>query len=249
MSWLVFVLAGIGVGIAYGLFGAGGSAFATPVLALLGVPPAIAVASPLPAMLPASVAGAREYLRAGMLDRRAAKLAVFAGVPAVVIGSAASRVVGGTGLLVLSGIVLFGVGVRMFVPSRAGSAERCATRRDDTTFVVALVAGAAFLAGLLANGGGFLLVPIFVVVLGFTAARAAGTALVAAMALVVPTLLAHWLLGDIDWAIAGAFALGLVPASMLGARFGRQLPDRVARPTFGIVLMLFAVFFFVRQFG
>ena len=67
-------------------------------------------------------------------------------------------------------------------------------RRDArTALVVTLVAGAAFLTGLLANGGGILLVPIFVLVLGFTATRAAGTSMVAVAALIVPTLATHWL--------------------------------------------------------
>ena len=53
----LILVAGLGVGVVFGTFGAGGSAFATPVLALLGVPPVMAVASPLPAMVPASIAG------------------------------------------------------------------------------------------------------------------------------------------------------------------------------------------------
>src|SRR5947209_20253820 len=102
----MFVLAGAGVGVTFGLFGAGGSAFATPILALMGVPPVLAVASPLPALLPSSVVGAREYLKAGMLDRRVARLAVLAGLPAVVVGALVGRMVGGDALLVFSGLVL-----------------------------------------------------------------------------------------------------------------------------------------------
>jgi uncharacterized membrane protein YfcA len=249
MQWIAFVAAGLGVGVAFGVFGAGGSAFATPVLALMGVPPVVAVASPLPAMLPASLVGAREYLRAGLLDRRTATLVVLGGVPAVVLGAALSQVVGGAVLLALSGGLLFAVGVRMVVPSPDGARARGAARRDRPVLVLALAAGASFLAGLLATGGGFLLVPIFVLALGLTAARAAGTSLVTAAALTIPTIAAHWLLGDIDWAVAGAFALGLVPASMVGARIGRNLPERVVRPAFGIVLTLFAVCFLILQFG
>ena len=61
MSLVLVAAAGVGIGIAFGLFGAGGSAFGTPVLALLGVPAPIAIASPLPAVLPAALVGAREY--------------------------------------------------------------------------------------------------------------------------------------------------------------------------------------------
>jgi uncharacterized membrane protein YfcA len=110
-----------------------------------------------------------------------------------------------------------------------------------------MTAAAAFFAGMLANGGGFLLVPLFVLGLGFTAARAAGTALVATVALVIPTLLTHWVLGDIDWMVAGAFALGMIPASMLGARYGTKLPDVVTRTLFGAALVLFSAYFLVTR--
>jgi uncharacterized membrane protein YfcA len=245
MQWWVFVLAGAGVGVTFGLFGAGGS---TPILALLGVPPAIAVASPLPAILPSSAAGAREYFRAGMLDRRVAKLSILAGLPAVVAGAAVGKLLGGESLLVVSGLMLLVVGVRMLLPSRPSTAKADG-RLHHTGTVVALAAGAAFLAGMLANGGGFLLVPLFVLGLGFTAARAAGTALVAAMALVIPTLIAHWMLGDIDWVVAGAFALGMIPASSIGARYGTRLPDRITRPAFGGALVVFSLFFLVTRLG
>ena len=76
MAFVEYVLAGLGVGLIFGMFGAGGSAFATPVLALMGVPAILAVASPLPAMLPASYAGARRYLRSGHLDTTVAIAAV-----------------------------------------------------------------------------------------------------------------------------------------------------------------------------
>jgi uncharacterized membrane protein YfcA len=245
----LIVVVGLGIGVVYGLFGAGGSAFATPILALMGVPAPIAVASPLPAVLPAALLSAREYFRAGMLDRRVARLAVLAGVPTVLIGAFASRIVSGQWLLIFSGLLVLGVGVRMVVPARSGGSERCAARLDSTTLVLALVASAGFVAGLLATGGGILLVPIFVTALGFTTARAAGTSLVVAAALTVPTITAHWFLGNIDWSIAAAFALGMIPASFVAARFGPRLPDGITRPAFGAVLLVFSLFFVVSQFG
>ncbi len=144
--------------------------------------------------------------------------------------------------------MLLVVGVRMLLPSRPSTAKADG-RLHHTGTVVALAAGAAFLAGMLANGGGFLLVPLFVLGLGFTAARAAGTALVAAMALVIPTLIVHWMLGDIDWVVAGAFALGMIPASTIGARYGTKLPDRITRPAFGGALVVFSLFFLVTRLG
>ena len=63
------------VGLLYGLFGVG-SAFATPLLALMGVPGVIAITAPLPGIMPGSIAGAWGYARRERVDwsmaRRAA---------------------------------------------------------------------------------------------------------------------------------------------------------------------------------
>jgi hypothetical protein len=243
------VLAGVGIGFAFGLFGAGGSAFGTPVLALMGIPAPIAIASPLPAVLPAAMIGARQYLRAGVLDRRVAKLAVMAAAPTVIIGALLSRVVSDEFLLLASGALLVVVGVRMVMPVRARPDGACHPRVDSTSVVVAAVAAAGLVAGLLATGGGIVLVPLFIVAFGFTAARAAGTSLVVAAALTVPTLVTHWLLGNIDWGIAGAFALGMVPASFAAARVGLKLPDRFVRPAFGAVVLGFSLYYVAAQLG
>ncbi len=54
--WPIFVIAGAAIGAVTGLFGVGGSSIATPMLAMLGVPPIMAVASPLPATIPSAAA-------------------------------------------------------------------------------------------------------------------------------------------------------------------------------------------------
>ena len=58
----ILLLGGAFVGLLYGLFGVG-SAFATPLLALMGVPGVIAVTAPLPGIMPGSLAGAWGYAR------------------------------------------------------------------------------------------------------------------------------------------------------------------------------------------
>ena len=244
-----YVLAGLGVGLVFGMFGAGGSAFATPILAVLGVPALFAVASPLPAMVPAAFAGARRFLRSGNLDARVARLAVFGGLPGTLLGALASKLVGGDGLLVLSGGLLLVIGVRLVLPDRAAAAQHAAGRRESTALVVGASFGVGFLTGLLANGGGFLLVPLFVLVLGLTAVKAAGTSMIVVGILTIPTLATHWALGHIDWTVATGFALGLIPASLVGARLIQHVPAHRARTAFGVMLTVFAIWFLVRQVG
>jgi hypothetical protein len=50
---------GAAIGALMGFFGVGGSSVATPLLAALGLPPLLAVASPLPATIPAALTAAR----------------------------------------------------------------------------------------------------------------------------------------------------------------------------------------------
>jgi len=247
MDFVEYVLAGLGVGVVFGMFGAGGSAFATPVLALLGVPGLMAVASPLPAMVPAAFVGARRYLKAGMLDRRVAGLSIAGGVPGTLVGAALSGLVGGGRLLILSGVLLLGIGIRLLMPDRQGASARGAGRRESTRIVVGSAFAVGFLTGLLANGGGFLLVPLFVLVLGLTATEAAGTSIVVVGVLTIPTLAMHWGLGHIDWVVAAGFALGLIPASMLGARLAQLVPAHRSRLAFGSMLVVFATWFLIRQ--
>ncbi len=240
-------VAGLGVGLMFGLFGAGGSAFATPVLALLGVPGLVAVAAPLPAMVPAAAAGARKYWRSGELDRRTALLAVAGGVPGTIIGAVASGLVGGPGLLVLSGFMLLAVGVRMLAPDRSGAQARGDARRNNTALVVGATFAVGFLTGLLANGGGFLLVPLFVLGLGLTTRTAAGTSMVAVGALTIPTLITHAALGHIDWTVALVFAIGVLPGSILGSNLTQHIDPATSRRAFGLVLVTFATYFLIHQ--
>lgn len=247
MPDLIILLAGVAAGTVFGLFGAGGSAFATPMLALAGVPGVLAVATPLPALLPASVLSVRRQLRAGNLDRRVAGLVIAGGVPGAFLGALASRQVSGGTLLLASGALLLVVGVRVLLPDPSGHAERAAIRRRQTLIVVGPAFAVGVLSGLLANSGGVLLVPLCIVVLGLTAARAAGTSIVAAGALSLPTLLVHWSLGHIDWPVALVFGLGMLPGSLAGSRASDRIPEALARQLFGVALVGFAAWFLVRQ--
>jgi uncharacterized protein len=241
------LVVGVGVGVVFGIFGAGGSAFATPLLALLGVPGVVAVASPLPAMLPASAAAARRYLRSEEVDRSVLIYAVAGGVPGAIVGALASSLVTGPGLLVLSGVMLAVVGARVLAPDPVGHADRCAARRARPTIVLGAAFAVGLITGLLANGGGFLLVPVFVLLLGLTTGQAAGTSMVAVGALTIPTLMTHWYLGHIDWRIAVVFAVGVLPGSLLGARAATRIAPRIARQAFGVLLVIFAALFLVLQ--
>ncbi|MFC0003465.1 sulfite exporter TauE/SafE family protein [Micromonospora siamensis] len=81
------LLIGGGTGLAAGLFGAGGSAVGTPLPHLAGVPPFVALASPLPTALPVALVSSGAYRRRRHLARRVLTWSVAVELPATVAGA------------------------------------------------------------------------------------------------------------------------------------------------------------------
>lgn len=238
--------AGLGVGVLYGLFGVG-SAFATPVLALLGVPGMAAVAGPLPALIPGSMTGAWTYSRAGKVDWWVARRCVVAAFPAAIVGAIASQWVSGPVLVAISGVVLLLIGLRVLRPGDVVDGDRQPWARRHPALLTGAAVLVGFSSGLLANGGGFLLVPLFLLAVGLDMSEATGTSLVVASVLTIPTLLTHAVLGDIDWTVSAVFALGLIPGAWLGALTSKHLATEKLRGAFGVLLVGFAMWFLVRE--
>jgi uncharacterized membrane protein YfcA len=235
--------AGLVVGALFGLFGVGGSSFATPILSLLGLSGFAAVASPLPATLPAALVGARQYARYDGIDGDVARWSLIGGVPATIAGALVSRVVGGSALLIASGVVLGVIGLRVLRPLSPRRLAACRERRGRPAVVAGIAAGVGLFTGLLANGGGFLLVPAYLLVLGLSMRMASGTSLVVVAALTIPTLVTHWALGHIDWPAALAFALGSVPASFVMSRQAQHIHAAHLQRAFGALLVAFSMWF------
>ncbi len=241
--WPFTVLAGCAIGLLMGLFGVGGSSVATPLLSLLGAPALIAVASPLPATIPAAILAALPYVEAGEARPRAAAWSLVGGIPATIVGALLSGAVDGSALLVASGLVLVVIGLRVVRPSEDSMLEVGTKRRQNRPLLVAASAGVGLFTGLLANGGGFLLVPLYLLVFGLRMRQAVGTSLVVIAVLAGPTLATHWALGHIDWPVAGAFAAGLLPGAAVGGRVAQRLHGRMVRQTFGWLLVTFGLLF------
>jgi hypothetical protein len=80
VHWVAIILIGALVGYLGGMFGKGGSALATPLLAAAGVPAIVAVASPLPATVPGTLVAYRRYRHLGQHKLSAAEF-VGSGTP------------------------------------------------------------------------------------------------------------------------------------------------------------------------
>jgi uncharacterized membrane protein YfcA len=246
VQWFLIVLVGAGVGYLGGLFGKGGSAIATPFLALIGIPPIVAIAAPLPATIPGTLVAFARYRRQGFGDPRVIRWSIACGVPATIVGAIVTRWIGGSVLVTITDAVVAALGLRIvlqrpgrrieprFDPGMDGAESvsptdpgRVATVVRPTQgvavapstlrlVVVALVVG--FLAGMLANSGGFLLVPLYLSVLKLPIKQSLACSLAVAAMLAIPGTLVHAALGHIDWTVAAVFGAASIPLSSLGAR-------------------------------
>ena len=107
---------------------------------------------------------------------------------------------------------------------------------------IGLLAGV--LSGLFGIGGGIVIVPLLVLVVGLTTTQAAGTSL-AALLLPVGALgaLEYWRGGFIDLRFAAILAVGLLLGAYLGARLGISLPMEVVQRGFGVLLIIVGIRF------
>jgi len=240
---VAIVLSGAAIGLLIGMFGVGGSSVATPMLSLVGVNALAAVASPLPATIPGAVLALRPYFKSGEARPKAAAWSLLGAVPAAVFGAYLSNKVGGEALLVLSGVMLLVVGVRVILPITDEHREAGTARRMNRPMLVGSAAGVGVMTGLLANGGGFLLMPLYLLVFGLRMRQAVGTSLMVVSVLSVPTLITHTALGHVDWAVAGLFALGVVPTSVIGSHYSTRFSAGMQRRYFGVFLIVFGIGF------
>lgn len=227
----VVAVAAIGavVGFLSGLFGKGGSAVATPLLSVAGVPAIVAVASPLPGVIPGTIAAAYAYWRQDFHDWHVVRWSIAVGTPATVLGAYASRWTGGTPLVIATELILVVLGAR-FLLHPGDPNERTVTPPATRTRLVLVAATVGLVSGLLANGGGFLLAPLFVVVLRLPIKQAFACSLTVAAALAIPGTIVHAALGHIDWTIVALFSITAIPLAYLGARVAlRTHPQRLER--------------------
>lgn len=137
----------------------------------------------------------------------------------------------------------------------SGCVERPAAslKADLTPSFVAKVAligvVAGFLSGYVGVGGGFIMVPLFMSLLGVPMRKASGTSLLAVCILAVPGALQQAFLGNIDYVVGIATAVGSIPGAFIGASLVKKVPERALRFAFAAFLMAVAVILVLNESG
>jgi uncharacterized membrane protein YfcA len=233
-------LIGMAVGYLSGAFGKGGSAIATPLLHLVGVPAIVAIASPQPATIPSTLLAGRVYGRAGNVDTRIVRIGLPVGLALTFVGALATRWLPGGPLVLVTDVVVLACALRVLTTRPAEAEVPTSVAEASALRIMAIVGAVGLISGLLGNSGGFLLAPLFIGVLGLPIHRALGTSLVLAACLAVPGTLVHAWLGHIDWSLTLAFGLASVPAASAGARLALRTKARPLTLAYGAGLATLA---------
>ena len=253
-QWADAIVLGLAIGTFSGLFGVGGSSVSTPLLRIfLGTPRLIALASPLPVALPTAVTGAVAYRRQGLISLPVVVWTTIGGVPTVVAGSLLTRWVPAHWLMFSTAGAVFVAGSELIrsrhqsVAEEASPTESLRWERPPVVGLLAVASAVGLLSGLLANGGGFLLVPAFVLLFGANLRQAAATSLPCVAFLALPGTVTHALLGHVDGWLSLHLSLGVIPGTYLGARLSLWARHIHLRRPFGVFMSAFGVYFFVRE--
>ena len=247
MNLVEAALIGIGIGFLSGLLGKGGSAIATPLLHAVGFPAVVAVASPLPATIPSTMAAGYAFAQERLINWRVVRWSIGCGIPATVVGALVTRWVGGESLVIATDIVLIGLGTKLLIENRRAAHTERKPPRETRVMLATVAVIVGFTAGLLANSGGFLLAPLFATVLRLPIKTALASSLAVATVLAIPGTAVHAALGHIDWVLVAVLASTSVPLSFLGARVALRTDPARLEGFYGVALVVLGTVFLIFQ--
>lgn len=258
---------GFGVGWLSGLFGVGGGFLLTPLLILVGIPSPVAVASGANQTLGASVSGLIAQWRKGNVDAKMGMVLLAGGFLGSVLGVqlfALLRRAGQVDLAVsLFYVVVLGtVGGLMVMESvRAILRRRNAGRRKlhehfwmhglplkmrfrKSRLYISVIppfligAGIGLLSAVMGVGGGFMLVPAMIYLLGMPTSVVIGTSLFQVVFVAGNvTLLAAIQLGTVDVLLTMLLLIGGVAGAQFGAQMGTRLRGEETRALLGLLVL------------
>ena len=132
-------------------------------------------------------------------------------------------------------------------PDVDASDVRFALKPAFVAKVAAIGIVAGFLSGYVGVGGGFIMVPLFMALLGVPMRLASGTSLLAVCILAIPGAVEQGILGNIDYLVGIATAAGSIPGAILGAGLVKRVPERALRFAFAAFLLVVAVVLTVNE--
>ena len=265
--FLLIGLGGI-VGILSGMFGVGGGFLMTPLLFFIGIPPAVAVASEANQILGASFSGAIAHFRRKNVDIKMGFLLILGGILGSIFGVELFRIFKNLGqleLIIKVCYVLFLgiIGIIMFFESlralnyKSKNIKVRKTRhhswvqglplkmrfRTSNLYISSIPAVfIGFFVGILASimgiGGGFIIVPAMIYILGMPTKVVVGTSLFQIIFVTGVTTYLHAVKNfSVDIILSFLLLVGGVIGAQFGVRIGLKLKAEQLRILLAILVL------------
>lgn len=246
----VLLLAGGGLfsGILAGFLGIGGGTVLVPLLVTLGYSPVESVATSSLAILMTSISGSIQNWRMGFFSF---KRVLYIGLPAIFtaqIGALLADWVPDYILLVTFGLLLW-LNIYLVQLRKKITQDVEAARHETTNPMMARLftgSAAGFLAGFFGVGGGVIMVPLQILLLGETIKTSIQTSLGVIVITAVSACIGHALRGNVLLLEGLLLGLGGLLGAQISTRFLPKLPDETITIAFRTLLGLLSIYIFVQ---
>jgi uncharacterized membrane protein YfcA len=276
---LFMVALGFLVGLLSGMFGVGGGFLTTPLLIFYGIPPTIAVASATTQITGSSVSGVHAHWRRGGVDLRMGGVMIAGGLAGSLIGAGLFRALQTSGQIdliigFLYVLLLGSIGGLMLRDAliALGWVKPAETKKQprhnkwvaslpgrwrfyasglyiSPLAPLALGFAAGILTVLLGVGGGFILVPAMIYLLGMAARVVIGTSLIMILAVSAVTTVVHAVTTQsVDIVLAALLLVGGVIGAQYGARLTTRLKPDLLRLALAVIILAVALRMFLGLF-
>ena len=266
-AFLLLGLGGI-VGVLSGMFGVGGGFLMTPLLFFIGIPPAVAVATEANQIVASSFSGVLAHLRRKTVDLKMGTVLLIGGLIGAAMGVQLFnmlRAAGQVDLLVrLCYVVFLGIiGSLMFVESlraiRRSSKLGSVPQRKKHNWIhnlpfkmkfrtsglyisvippIIIGVFVGILAAIMGVGGGFVMVPAMIYLLGMPTKVVIGTSLFQIIFVTGFTTLMHATTNfTVDMPLAVLLLVGGVFGAQIGARIGVKMKAEQLRILLAIMVL------------
>jgi uncharacterized protein len=246
------------VGLSLGLLGGGGSILTVPIFRYaLGMEVKAAIGMSLGVVSLTSLVGALRHWRQGNLDLEALVAFAPAAIVSTFLGAKLARYVPGSMQMMGFGMVMAVAAILMWGGPRVGGAPptdgagpdpnaRPAVYRRPSA-IIGIGLGLGFLTGIIGVGGGFLIVPALVLLLGLEMKKAVGTSL-AVISLNAASGFAGYL-GQVamDWVLMTGFAAVAIAGVFLGAALVAKVSQQQLRRGFAVFLIVVAAYILIQR--
>jgi len=256
ITFLAVALLGLAIGVLSGMFGVGGGAMMVPFLHLVFAMPMLnASSTSLFAVAPTSLAGAVGHLRRGTVDVRAALSFGLPGALASALSAFLTNMLSENVILVAAVLVIAYCAWRVFAEALKKpidaegrtSANRIANPRLNLLVCIGIGLLAGFIAGIVGVGGGFIIVPFGIGLLGKTMKEMSAISLLAIACIALPGIIVHAILLHIWYFYGIAMIVGTIPGASIGVWLLPRIPERILRYAYGCLLVFSGIMLIVNK--